>query len=249
MLKRIFIFLALGLFLNNTISAQCTPDTSITIPGLYPDSTMGLPDGEVGVPYNEIIQVRVLTDTTSNGFPVVITSITITSVTGLPPGITYQCVPNNCTFPGGSNGCILLSGTPTTAGFYPILVNIQIDGTTFGIPIPSQSQVVDVYSININQSTGIAGIGQSSGFDLLPSYPNPASDYTNMVYATPLDGDFTLGVFNILGKEVFSQVIRGKRGVNTKRINTVEFSPGIYIITLTNGEKILTGKLIISDIK
>lgn len=249
MVKRILFFVAIVLMFHNITNAQCTPDLTITIPGLYPDSATGLPDGTVGVPYNEVIQARVLTDTTFNGLPVVITSITIMSVTGLPPGIMYQCVPNSCVFPGGSNGCMLLSGTPTTAGFFPINVNIQTDGTIFGVPInPPQSQVISSYSITINQSTGIAGSGGATNFEILPNYPNPASQYTDIVYTTPLGGDFSLGIYNILGKEMFSQTIRGKRGLNTIRVSTSDFSSGIYLISLSNGSRVLTRKMTVSDL-
>ncbi len=87
--------------ISGTAFAQCTPDLSITIPGIYPDSATGLPAGIVNQPYSEVIQARVLTDTVYNGFPAIISNITITGVTGLPPGLTYSCNPSTCVFPGG----------------------------------------------------------------------------------------------------------------------------------------------------
>jgi len=247
MLHRFLLLVICTFMLSSVANAQCTPNTALTIPGLYPDSAMGLPNGTVGVNYNEVMQLVVFTDTTFNGLPVVITSITITSVTGLPPGVTYQCVPSNCIFPGGSNGCILLSGLPTTAGTFPLLVNIETAGTTFGVPLPPQPDVVNDYSITIDQSTGIAGVDGEAQFELLPNFPNPAKEYTDIVYSTPLGGDFELGIYNILGKEVYSQMVRGKRGQNTMRVSTTNFSPGIYMISLNNGKNVVTRKMIVSD--
>jgi len=110
MIKRLLILSVIFLtgILTNS-NAQCVPDLTITDPGIYPDSATGLPSGVVGTPYSEVIQAKVFTDTTLNGLPVVISNITITSVSGLPPGLTYSCNPSTCIFPGGSNGCILLS--------------------------------------------------------------------------------------------------------------------------------------------
>lgn len=246
-IQGIFLILLFAALLEpGLVNAQCTPDPTITDPGLYPDTASGLPDGMVGAAYNEVIQVRVLTDTTFNNLPVIITSITITGVSGLPPGISYQCVPTNCIFPGGGNGCILLTGTPTVAGFYPITVTIEINGTTFGVPLPPQSQVVTGYDITINQATGLPALASESKFGLLPSFPNPASDHTNVQFNTPMDGDFRIELFDILGRSVHGESIRGKRGLNTVHLNTMSLTPGIYVLSVSNGKRTLTQKLVVS---
>jgi hypothetical protein len=246
MSRSLLIILFGSLLMWGQAVAQCTPDTSITIPGLYPDSVAGLPDGMVGAAYNEVIQVRVLTDTTFNNLPVIISSITITGVSGLPPGISYQCVPSSCIFPGGGNGCILLTGTPSVAGFYPITVTIEINGTTFGVPLPPQTQVVTGYSITINQATGVPALASDDLFGLLPNYPNPAAEYTNIQFITPLDGDFRIGVYDILGKAVLSEYVTATKGLNTKRLNTTRLTPGIYMLSVSNGTRTLTRKMVVS---
>jgi hypothetical protein len=133
------------------------------------------------------------------------------------------------------------------AGTFPILVNIETAGTTFGVPLPPQPDVVNDYSITILQSTGIGGVANETQFGLLQNYPNPANTYTDIVYTTPLGGDFELGIYNILGKEMYSKMIRGKRGQNTMRVSTEGFSPGIYMISLNNGKDIVTRKMLVSD--
>ena len=75
---------------------QCTPDPQYTVAGVYPDTTQGLPNGVVGVPYSEVITVVVPADTTVEiipGFPqtFAIDSIVVDGLTGLPPGFTYEC--------------------------------------------------------------------------------------------------------------------------------------------------------------
>ena len=100
--------LVIVLFTGITYS-QCIPNTAITTSGIFPDSATGLAIGTVGQPYNQVLQIKVPVDTvtTFGGFPltVPITSIALSSFTGLPPGLTYVCNPTNCVFPGGSNGC------------------------------------------------------------------------------------------------------------------------------------------------
>lgn len=228
------------------VIAQCVPDLSITVPGIYPDSATGLPNGTVGIQYSEDIQARVLTDTTFNGLPVVISNITMTSVTGLPPGLTYACTPASCIYPGGSNGCILISGTPTTAGVYPITVTLTANGTIFGVPAPPQTTTLDYYSITIDVNTGIAGNLSDVKFNFLHSNPNPATNYTDVTFTTPVSGDFVLKMYNMIGKEVLVKNIRAAAGTNTNRVNLDKISAGVYMMSIENGTSILTRRVIVS---
>ncbi len=244
-LRALILVISIFTYSATKVVAQCIPDVTLTVPGIYPDSATGLPGGLVGVGYSEVIQARVLTDTVSNGFPAVITNITITGVTGLPPGLTYACNPANCVFPGGSNGCILLSGTPTFAGMYNINVDLSINGTVFGIPVPAVTQSIDYYVINIG-TVGLPGDLSTIKFDLLQNNPNPASNYTDVSFTSPIGGDFTVKMFNMIGKEVFKQTLRGQAGLNTTRILLDDFTPGVYMISLENGKSIVTKRMIVS---
>lgn len=226
-------------------SAQCIPDITLTAPGIYPDSATGLPGGIVGQPYSEVIQARVLTDTVYNGLPAVISNITISGVTGLPPGLTYACNPATCVFPGGSNGCLLLSGTPSVAGSFNINVDLTINGTIFGVAIPAVAQSIDYYVINIG-TVGLPGDLSSIKFDLLQNTPNPASNYTDVTFTSPIGGDFTVKLYNMIGKEVFKQTVRGMAGSNTTRILLDEYTPGVYMLSLENGNAVVTKRMIVS---
>ena len=123
-------------------------------------------------------------------------------MSGLPPGLTYSCTPASCVFPGGSNGCLLISGTPTTAGTYPIVVTLTANGTIFGIPAPPQNTTLDYYSITIDANTGISSDPSALTFEITGNNPNPATQFTDVNFSTPIAGDFTIRVFNMIGKEV-----------------------------------------------
>ena len=65
------IYLLLFTCLTLQVSAQCVPDPSFTIPGVYPpagsttDTTaIILPAAQIGVPVNYVTQISVLSDTT-----------------------------------------------------------------------------------------------------------------------------------------------------------------------------------------
>lgn len=152
--------------------APCAIDSSITDPGFYP---MELPCVERTVPYDTSIQLYNYStvDAADFGipFPVTVTVnwVRVDSITGLPSGLGYACNPSNCTFPGGSRGCINLSGTTSApVGEYPLVIyatinadvpglgNQEISGTTddlgfsfslsvvnTGDPCPLPSVVVD----------------------------------------------------------------------------------------------------------
>ena len=149
----ILTFLLITFFVN----AQCTPNPSYTLPGIYPDSATGLVDAYVGQAYNEVITIITPLDTTIliTGilFPVTIIDISLDSVIGLPANFTYSCTPLNCSFPGGSSGCVSVFSTsnPTVAdiGLYPIIINTTttVDAGLFGIL--TQNDIIDYYYIEI----------------------------------------------------------------------------------------------------
>lgn len=228
------------------LNAQCVPDPTITTPGIYPDSATGLAGGTVGIAYNEVIQARVPVDTLFLGQTVLITSIDVDNVTGLPPGITYTCTPASCSFPGGSNGCMLLSGTPTTAGVYPLDVTLTANGTLLGFPVPPQTSVLTYYSITIDVNNGIGVATAPEYFDFSALQPNPANEYTEVIFATPLPTEVKVTIYNVIGKEVYSNFVSAKGGYHTTRIATGSLTAGIYLVAVDNGSTVLTKKLIVT---
>ncbi len=136
------VFAAMLLWTNSAVGQVCTPDSQYTVPGFYPQV---LPEICLNTPYDEAITVIVPVDTfiTIPGpFPisgnVTVDSIVVNNITDLPPGVTYGCNPSNCTFLGGSTGCISINGTPTASGMYgvdlDVTLHIQYQGNAFVLP-------------------------------------------------------------------------------------------------------------------
>ena len=130
MIKKLLFSIALVTAFGLTKSqAQCTPDISCipgtTAYGICPDSTTRLSIGYVGVPYTQVMSIKVPPDASSFGAPpgTGLTSIEIGSVDSLAPGLSYICVPASCDFPAPSNGCVLITGTPTVAWNKQVIVH------------------------------------------------------------------------------------------------------------------------------
>ena len=249
-MKKIYLMIAICIAFVSASSAQCIPDTSIThnVPGIYPDTLIGLPHSYVGVPYQADIQVKVFTNTTYMGVPATIDSIIVTSVAGLPPGFVYSCTPSNCLFPGGSDACILLSGSAPSAGIvgaYPLTVNTTVYGKVFGVP-QSIPQPITSYTIYIENNVGISALSNLS-FLVGQNVPNPASENTLIPVNLPHSSLVHYTVSNLLGKKVIARELILQKGSNTIPLNLQELPAGIYLYTITYGEQSLTRRMIVSE--
>ncbi len=250
MLRGILYLLICTIIGVGSAYSQCTPNTSITTSGITPDSATGLAVGTVGQLYNQVLQIKVPVDTTTTvgGFPVTvpITSIQLSSFTALPPGLSYNCNPTNCIFPGGSNGCVLITGTPTTAGIYSPVAVTTTSYTVFGIP-QSRTDTISYYSITINQSN--VGLNQhtvTNKFLLEQNTPNPFSDFTTINYAIPVKANVEFKMYNIIGKEVFHDIKLADAGQNNFTFDGRDFAPGIYMYNMTFNNETITKRLVIS---
>jgi PKD repeat protein len=148
-MKKLLLFCSMLTLACFAQAQTCSPDLSITEPGIYPDTIANLPHAYGGAPYSTIIQLKVITDTSSGSTPVTVVDITVDSVSGMPATFSYNCNPSNCVFPGGSNACITLNGSPTLAmvGTHPIVVHATLHGLAYGFIPVSQSSTVNGYKI------------------------------------------------------------------------------------------------------
>lgn len=229
--------------------SQCTPNTSITTSGITPDSATGLAVGTVGQLYNQVLQIKVPVDTTVTiviPITVPINYIQLISFTGLPSALSYSCNPTNCTFPGGSNGCVLITGTPDTAGvFIPVAIT-KTNYTVFGAT-NDRFDTISYYRITINPSN--VGLNQhtaSNKFLLEQNTPNPFSDFTIINYAIPAKANVEFKMFNIIGKEVLHDVKLADAGKNNFTFDGRDFAPGIYMYSMTFNNETITKRLVIS---
>ena len=70
--------------------------------------------------------------------------------------------------------------------------------------------------------------------------PNPATDYVLVYYGTHVENAL-LELYNTTGNKVYQNKVSGIE----YPMNVSTFTPGVYIVSLTTAEKIITGKLIV----
>ena len=119
-IKRIISSLSIVLLLISCFTgfAQCTIDTTITNPAFTPAT---MPCITAGIPYGQSQQIYV--PATGPG-GVTIDSVVITSISGLPTGISYTINPASGVFYGNTHGCVWYSGTTSAAtGLYLATTN------------------------------------------------------------------------------------------------------------------------------
>lgn len=76
------------------------------------------------------------------------------------------------------------------------------------------------------------GIDPNKNFEIYQNYPNPFNGYTTIKYSLPEKCDIEISVYDILGRQIFSETIAGlNKGEYFYRLdaNALNFSSGIYI--------------------
>ncbi len=190
-MKKVYLFLILACAAVQQAYANC-PGCLTELPENLPEDTIFLtsaPDGQVGKYYEGDLSFRMPKTTTPvnasdpdtpAGLP--ISSITISSVTNVPPGLSWE--PNQSEFDVSemTDGCVRFCGVPLIPGYYEVEVIITAQvllasrTSSFSFPIlilPGES-VSDGFTIENN-----AGCGEvlASFINNVPSNGKPGFTY------------------------------------------------------------------------
>ncbi len=253
MIKKLLFSFVLTAALGFTGAAQiCTPDVSCVPPGqdygLCPDSATGIASGTVGVAYTQVMSIKVPADASSFGAPsgTGLTSIEIGSVDSLAPGLTYTCLPSSCVFPANTNGCVLISGTPTMVWNKQIIIH-AIGHLTFPITGTPFSQGIDntQYRSIVNAAASVETLDLTK-FDVNQNIPNPFSESSEIRFSTVDNSNVDFKVFNMLGAVIYTKSFKTQKGANVIKIEGNSFAPGVYIYSITNGDKTITRRMIVA---
>lgn len=230
--------------------SQCTPDPQFVAGGIYPDSATGLSDAYVGQAYNELITIITPVDTFVDAGPLTggllgmisvdIDSITLNSVTGLPPNFDYYCDPPSCGFIGGTTECAelysIVDPTVNDIGNYQIV--FETTAYVSGIPIlgsTTQDDVIDYYYLNVVNSTPVLDYLSKDKFQINNISPNPANDFVNINYLIGNQRNVVCDVYNLVGEKIDSFNFSSNKGINNIGIVTNTFSEGVYIFSISDG--------------
>ncbi len=202
----LIICLVLAAFVTKT-NAQCTPDPNLNSTGFSPAE---LPYSYVGTQYNQVLSFKAPRDTVAefNGqtYDVVIDSVIMTNLKGVPTNFSYQCL-NRCAIQGGERGCALLTGQADSSqvGSYRIAIflhtyyHLKFSPTVRANRIDSG----DSYQFRIYLPTGLGGIFPADAPIEIKAYPNPAKNNINFdLSALPHHTNGTYIIVDALGRTV-----------------------------------------------
>jgi len=237
------------------------PDSIIAFPRPYlpelPGS--GIPDTAcVGMYYETALHLKVPSQIESPFGTIAVNSINMATDGGmlnLPASMDYVCNPPNCIFPKDSIGCILLYGTPSPGeeGVYDVKASVVVK-SIFDIPltIPDGTIIQGNYFLHVKPEGDPACqlsaiVSEKSGELNIYNSPNPFSTYTEFFISTRQEGNFQLGIRNILGATVYSESIHLQNGDNIIPVHMESVPEGVYFYVLTNGNFGVSGKVVVGE--
>jgi len=87
-------------------------------------------------------------------------------------------------------------------------------------------------------------VGVPSNFSLSQNYPNPFNPSTKINFDLPVDGNVSLKIFDMSGKEVMTLVNEARTaGYYSVSFNGASLSSGIYFYTIQSGSFVSTKKM------
>ncbi len=248
------------LFGTAAIQAQvCTPDPTITTPGIYPvnGTSTGfdiiMPDATVGLMYSEEVQIKApadtVIDTVIGGFPIVqnvtIDSIMIIRFDNLPQSLSYTCDNSRCFWEGGDNGCLVFSGTPTASevGTY----QGEVVGTGWLQPLPVIGILSDTLRFKVTITVKAPqGINEFINANSITIAPNPVTSVSTFSFQALKIESYTFKLVDITGRVVRSNTGMTQIGENRLRIDRQGLPNGMYFYSLEIKGEARSGRMAIT---
>jgi len=233
MKKTLFVLLAFATV--QFAQSQCTPDPSLIEDsfGIAPDTTQNFAPAFAGVAYNQVIHfkapVTVEEALPDLGITGTINTFTVSGVSGLPPGLSYQCNAANCTYAGGASGCAVVSGTPTTEGTYEITISVTAMVTSGILTLPVGPIDFDGYRIVVYNDSMM--IVPNFKMEVLDIYPNPVNEVLNIGNLDQLSAISAIRIINLEGRVMENISFDGETSIS---VNTAAYKAGAYFVEVSH---------------
>lgn len=227
----------------------CTPNPLYqdSLFGVWPDTVTNFAGGTVGVFYSQGMDLKVPANAgviDPEYSAIVIDSISLTGITGLPPGLSVQCAsqtPQPCTFLTSQLGCGVISGVPTSAGTYELTLNVIVYGLSGFVTLPYS---FSGYRIVVEGEVGVLELGAASHGEAR-NVPNPFSTRTNIEFTMETAGTANVRIFTLLGEEVWSRPVEGKAGLNKVAFESGDLGDGVYLYKVESMHGTFTGRMVL----
>lgn len=251
-MKKHLLLIAALICTAGAAQAQCTPDPlyADSLYGIWPDTVDNFAAGIVGQPYVQQINLIVPSDAgavdpTFAG--ILLDSVALNNVTGLPPGLSYACASHTaapCTYLTSQLGCAIITGTPTVTGEYPLTLAVTAYASLFGAAIPIQQEFGGYRIIVTEDGTSIME-NAAGGLRGVQNVPNPFAANTMIEFQLARVGDVRVRVFSLLGEELWVRNVTGKAGVNRIPFERGDLQDGVYLYKVETGRDAFTGRMVL----
>lgn len=191
-MKKIFVFLSLILLWIGVQAQNGCPDCEINLPADLPEDTLFLgnaPAGQANVYYDQDLSFRLPKTTTpvnsidsSTPPNLSISSFEIVSVTGLPPGLSWEANQREFNTSDETDGCVKICGTPLIPGLYEVEVVLDAQvvilsrRTTFSFPLLIQPGVTATDGFRMINNVGCGEVDVTF-INTIPSNENEGFSY------------------------------------------------------------------------
>lgn len=263
-------FLFFGIHSFSQIN-PCVPDVILqdSTFGLWPDTIENLPLAVKDVYYEEHIQIK--TPGTVGevmgenyqidvfGVPVNISQLGISEIklveiNGLPDIMSTYISNSDSIYVGDDIGCVTLFGTPSVNELGEHNIEILIDGT---VNVPglgsttlyeqlNQYEVIDGYKLIVQNSVSVDN-ELNNDFDITQNIPNPFSDFSVFELYSTNQYSYQFVIVDLMGRTIHDEQLQALAGLNTIKIDANSYTSGIYFYSVSDGQSVLTKKLIITD--
>ncbi len=127
-------------------------------------------------------------------------------------------------------------------GSYPDSAHIILSASAMTNPAAGDYLYVD----NLAFTGSVAGIANNSFVSDLNLFPNPTSDYLNIIYDNLSGGQTQIELFDIVGRKI-STLYSGKdaKGKVQKSFDLKQVHEGVYWIQISRGEISISKKIVI----
>jgi hypothetical protein len=132
--------------------------------------------------------------------------------------------------------------------FVDIIETKDGDGTTIKSKIiicpPNEKDIDKLHNAGVAVDTKSKDVDRLELEDL-SFYPNPTSGKFNLKFKTSENEKTSIKIFDVNGKEVYNETIKGKDGLYEKEIDISNEQKGTYFLKVSQGKKIATRKIIL----
>lgn len=258
-----------------TPDISCVPSDSTF--GICPDSMTGIPSGTINIAYTVTMSIKLPATSVVLGQTVTLSHLALTevladtstsgtaayvdlSVIGLTylgngtntpsggvSGISGYTMTKYCYWDAPGQSCVIVSGTPTKAGDFPIKIKSKGRGVVGGFGTWANATENNNYKLHVvDPAAGIESLNLSK-FDVGQNTPNPFSTKSEIGFTSVNNSDVEFKVYDMLGAVVYTSNFKSVKGINTIALDANSFAPGVYMYSVKNGAITTTKRMVVSS--